>query len=76
MCDHSIRRLTPDERDERRYEEIYGQVEDEERSEYEREFGPDPAYRACGRTIHILTQKRLDRERRERQLGRALGDED
>lgn len=76
MCDHSIRRLTPDERDERRYEEIYGQVEDEAREEHEREFGPDLSYRANGRAIHILTQQRLYRERRERQLGRALGDED
>ncbi len=68
MCDQSIRRLTPDEHADRRYEELYAQVEAEDREAYDRHFGP--AFRAAhpwkanGPDIHTKVMQIMDRERK------------
>lgn len=66
MCAHSIRRrLTPDladaqdERHAQRYEELFAEVEDDMRAEWEREFGPDPGYKPDGARIHAVVMAKM-----------------
>lgn len=59
------RRLTPDladaqyERHAQRYEELYAEVEDDMRAEWEREFGPDPGYKPNGASIHAAVMAKM-----------------
>lgn len=66
MPGYSIRRrLTPDladaqdERHQQRYEELFAELEDDARAEWEREFGPDPSYKPDGARIHALVMSKM-----------------
>ncbi len=68
MCQPNIRRLTPDEHEDRRYEELYAQIEAEAREEHDREFGPAyrdmHPFRSDGRRIHaeVMASMQQDNE--------------
>lgn len=70
MCQPNIRRLTPDEQQERadeRYNDLYAQIEANMRETYELEFGP--AYRLKHpfepdrNRIHAATMARMQRDK-------------
>lgn len=70
MCQRNIRRLTPDEQEERqadRYEELYAQIEANWRETYDREFGS--AYRLKHpfkpdrNLIHAATMAQMQRDK-------------
>lgn len=65
----TIRRLTPDEQEERRadrYEELYAQIEANMREEHDREFGDDyrkyHPFKPDGRRIHAAVMAQMQRE--------------
>lgn len=66
MCQPNIRRLTPDEREDQRYEELYAQIEANARETYDREFGEKyrsmNPWRPDGRLIHAATMAQMQRE--------------
>lgn len=68
MCDQSIRRLTPDEHADRRYEELYAKLEASMWEEYEREFSPEYRgkypWRPDSLRVHAATKAQMDRERK------------
>lgn len=47
------------ERHQHRYEELFSEFEDDARSEWEREFGPDPSYKPDGARIHALVMSKM-----------------
>lgn len=75
MCGRSIRRLTGDERAARdeaeseHYQALYAEIEDQEREEYDREFGPtdNPAhqFKPNGARVHEKVLARIGQERND-----------
>lgn len=62
MCQRNIRRLTHDERDEQRYEELYAQIEVEERHEHDEQFGPAIKFKPDGMRVHQKTVARMQQD--------------
>lgn len=66
MCGTSIRRLTPSERDrneeqeQARYDELFAQIEEEQREQYDREFGPGVPFKP--RQVHERVVARMRAE--------------
>lgn len=63
MCQRNIRRLTPDEHEDRRYEELYAQIEAEERHEHDEQFGPAIKFKPDGMRVHLKTMARMQRDK-------------
>lgn len=61
MCKPNPRRVTAQEREEDTYRELFEQVEQQERNEYEVSFGPTykalHPYRSDGPKIHAIVEK-------------------
>lgn len=65
----TIRRLTPDEQEERQdrcYEELYAQIEANMLEDFEREFGAEyraqRRYKPDGRRVHAAVMAQMQRE--------------
>lgn len=67
MCTQSIRRMNREELAQARYDEIYAEIEANDREEYDREFEPEfrakNPFRADTARLHRMTEKRLSDDR-------------
>lgn len=66
MCDLNIRRLTPEEQDERRYEQLYADAWAKADAELRAEFDQDTidrnGWKPDGRRIHVEVVEQMNRE--------------